>query len=895
MNLVKRAGVYRELAILTAMLILTALLSFPARAEEAESQHEHVRVGFFAMDGYHMMDEDGNRSGYGYDFLRLMARYWDADYEYIGYDKSWEDMQRMLLDGEIDMVTSARKTPAREEVFDFSRPIGTSNGILTIRGDNTAIVEGQYSTYNGMRVALLNGNSRNAEFAEYAQTKGFTYNPVYFDSTEKMAEALQNGTVDAIVTSSLRRINNERILEKFGSSDFYVIVKKGNTELLNQVNYAIDQMNAAEGNWKTTLYNKNYESTDAKNLKYTEEEKRIIAQYSKDNPLHILCDPTRYPYSYTENGKVKGILPDYFRKIADYAGLSYVFLVAATSVEYIVDTPHNQTASKPTDAAVAPGAETLTTSTRQEMMEAVRDGKADAAFVYYYMAQAFVNGDTTGTMTYTPLEQPTFSYRMVVSSTENHALAGILTKAMYAMPENLVEDLAAQYTAYKATNLTFADMIRLHPAAALLIFGFISCMAVTLIIIMSRLQTRRELQLAAQQKAEEMTTLAEQAQAASKAKSVFLSNMSHDIRTPMNAIIGFTNIALHQDSVPEIHNCLKKIEDSSDHLLSLLNDILDLSRIESGKVVFSPVPADITAVTDSAIEIINGTLLSRSLNFEVHREPMENPYVMTEPVRIREILVNILNNAVKFTNDGGTIRLDVSNRPGADAQHRVVCYRVQDTGVGMSEEFLTKLFDEFAQEKNDARTQYKGTGLGMPITKGYVEMMGGTIAVESKKGVGTTFTVEIPMELTSSEKVEKTKKPAKRKSLKGIKVLLAEDNDLNAELATILLEDSEMIVTHAADGQEVVDLFANHPAGTYDIILMDIMMPKMDGLQAAKAIRAMQAERPDAEEIPIIALSANAFAEDVQTSLDAGMNGHVSKPLNVAEVAKVIARNLNKS
>lgn len=213
----------------------------------------------------------------------------------------------------------------------------------------------------------------------------------------------------------------------------------------------------------------------------------------------------------------------------------------------------------------------------------------------------------------------------------------------------------------------------------------------------------------------------------------------------------------------------------------------------------------------------------------------------------------------------------------------------------MSEEFQTKLFDEFEQEKNDARTQYKGTGLGMPIAKRYVELMGGTIAVESKKGVGTTFTVEIPMELTSSEKVEKTKKPAKRKSLKGIKVLLAEDNDLNAELAAILLEDSEMIVTRAADGQEVADLFANHPAGTYDIILMDIMMPKMDGLQAAKAIRAMQAERPDAEEIPIIALSANAFAEDVQTSLDAGMNGHVSKPLNVAEVAKVIARNLNKS
>ena len=946
MNVTKRARTCGGLAILMTMLLLTALLSLSASAAETVSQHERVRVGFFAMDGYHMMDEDGNRSGYGYDFLRLMARYWDVDYEYVGYDKSWEEMQQMLIDGEIDMVTSARRTPEREELFDFSRPIGTNNGILTVRSDNSTIVEGKYSTYDGMRVALLRGNSRNDEFAEYARTKGFTYKSVYFDSAEEIAEALQNGTVDAIVTSSLRKMNNERILEKFGSSDFYVIVKKGNTELLNKINYAIDQMNAAEGSWKTTLYNKNYETTDTKNLEYTEEEKRIIAQYSKENPLHVLCDPTRYPYSYTENGEVKGILPDYFRKIADYAGLSYEFLVPATRDEYIayqsnkdavnisidarldtdnyaetkewgltapyitmrmarvtrrdfdgkinVVTTVNQSASTSIEDVLAPGAEKLMCSTRQEMMEAVRNGKADAAFVYYRMAQAFVNSDTTGTMTYTLLEQPTFSYRMVVSSTENHALAGILTKAMYAMPDNLVEDLATQYTTYKATNLTLADMIRLHPVTAVAITVFISWMAVTMIIIVNRLRTRRKLQLAAQQKAKEMTVLAEQAQAASKAKSTFLSNMSHDIRTPMNAIIGFTNIALHQDSVPEMHNCLKKIEESSDHLLSLLNDVLDISRIESGKVEFSPVPANITAVTDSVIEIVKGMILNRELNFEVHREPLQNPYVMTEPVRIREILVNILNNAVKFTKDGGTIRFDAGSRPGADAQHIVICYRIKDTGIGMSEEFQKKLFDEFAQEENGVRTQYKGTGLGMPISKKYVELMGGTITVDSRKGVGTTFTVEIPMELTNAEKVEKTKPLAQHNDLKGIKVLLAEDNDLNAELATILLEDLGMTVTRAADGQEVVDLFAEHPAGTYDIILMDIMMPKMDGHQAAKAIRAMYADRSDAEEIPIIALSANAFSEDVQASLDAGMNGHVSKPLNMEEVTKVIERNLNR-
>ena len=946
MNVTKRARTCRGLAILMTMLLLTALLPLSASAAETVSQHERVRVGFFAMDGYHMMDEDGNRSGYGYDFLRLMARYWDVDYEYVGYDKSWDEMQRMLIDGEIDMVTSARRTPEREELFDFSRPIGTNNGILTVRSDNSTIVEGKYSTYDGMRVALLRGNSRNDEFAEYARTKGFTYKSVYFDSAEEIAEALQNGTVDAIVTSFLRKMNNERILEKFGSSDFYVIVKKGNTELLNKINYAIDQMNAAEGSWKTTLYHKNYETTDTKNLEYTEEEKRIIAQYSKENPLHVLCDPTRYPYSYTENGEVKGILPDYFRKIADYAGLSYEFLVPATRDEYIayqsnkdavnisidarldtdnyaetkewgltapyitmrmarvtrrdfdgkinVVTTVNQTASTSIEDVLAPGAEKLMCSTRQEMMEAVRDGKADAAFVYYYMAQAFINSDTTGTMTYTLLEQPTFSYRMVVSSTENHALAGILTKAMYAMPDNLVEDLATQYTTYKATNLTLVDMICLHPVTAVAIIVFISWMAVTLIVILNRLQTRRKLQLAAQQKAKEMTVLAEQAQAASKAKSTFLSNMTHDIRTPMNAIIGFTNIALHQDSVPEMHNCLKKIKESSDHLLSLLNDVLDLSRIESGKVEFSPVPTNITAVTDSVIEIVKGMLLNRELNFEVHREPLQNPYVMTEPVRIREILVNILNNAVKFTKDGGTIRFDAGGRPGVDAQHIVICYRIKDTGIGMSEDFQKKIFDEFAQEENGVRTQYKGTGLGMPISKKYIELMGGTITVDSRKGVGTTFTVEIPMELTNAEKVEKTKPLVQHNDLKGIKVLLAEDNDLNAELATMLLEDLGMTVTRAADGQEVVDLFAEYPAGTYDIILMDIMMPKMDGHQTAKAIRAMYADRSDAEEIPIIALSANAFSEDVQASLDAGMNGHVSKPLNMEEVTKVIERNLNR-
>ena len=383
---------------------------------------------------------------------------------------------------------------------------------------------------------------------------------------------------------------------------------------------------------------------------------------------------------------------------------------------------------------------------------------------------------------------------------------------------------------------------------------------------------------------------AEEADAANKAKSAFLLSMSHDIRTPMNAIIGFTNIALHQNKVSDIHDSLEKVQQSSNHLLSLLNDVLDFSRIESGKVTISPKPVDIIQLTDNVQAIMNGLLYNRDLKFEVHRENLKNPYVLADVLRIREVLVNLLGNAVKFTKDGGEITLDISSYPGADEKHIITRYVVRDNGIGMSEEFKKKLFDPFSQEDYaNARTLYKGTGLGMAITKKYVEMMGGSIAVESKKGAGSTFTVEIPLELPE-QVIPSEQKQHLHRDLTGIHVLMAEDNDLNAELATMILEDAGMIVTRASDGKEVVDLFKNQPRGTYDLILMDIMMPNMDGHQAAKAIRALGIERSDAVTIPIIALSANAFIDDIQESLDSGMNDHISKPINTEELIDTITK-----
>ena len=383
------------------------------------------------------------------------------------------------------------------------------------------------------------------------------------------------------------------------------------------------------------------------------------------------------------------------------------------------------------------------------------------------------------------------------------------------------------------------------------------------------------------------------AENANRAKTIFLNNMSHDIRTPMNAIMGFTDIAMKYHPKPEVENCLQKIRESSEHLLTLINDVLDISRIESGKIKFAPIGVDIVEVTDTVLSIMYGFLSNRNITFHTHLAIPETRYVLADAVRIREVLVNILGNAVKFTGDGGSIPFTSDYLPGADDRHMIVRYRVTDTGVGMTKEFLKHIFDEFSQEESSARTHYKGSGLGMAISKRYVDLMGGNISVESEKGKGSTFTVELPLELTEADKVQKQASPGDSTDLTGVKILMAEDNDLNAEIAMVQLEELGIHITRASDGKEALKIFASNQPGTFDIIFMDIMMPKMNGYEATKAIRALQ-NRPDARTIPIIAMTANAFAEDVQASLDAGMNDHLSKPIVMEEVIKTIARNIRQ-
>jgi signal transduction histidine kinase/CheY-like chemotaxis protein len=410
----------------------------------------------------------------------------------------------------------------------------------------------------------------------------------------------------------------------------------------------------------------------------------------------------------------------------------------------------------------------------------------------------------------------------------------------------------------------------------------IFALGMTYIYVYYKKKYNAEKDKAQQKKLAEALTAAEEA---SRAKSEFLSRMSHDIRTPINGIVGMTGIALRNSRDPErVEDCLHKIDDSSQHLCSLINDVLDMSRIESGKVSVNEAPFDLNTVAEKCSSIIRGQLVDKKIDFITDFEGIKHSALIGDAMHLERIIINILGNSVKFTNEGGKIIFRIEEL--ADDEENVLFrMQFQDTGVGMSKEFLPKVFDVFAQDIEQSRTNYQGTGLGMSITKQFVEMLNGSIEVKSEKNVGTEFTVELPFVINREVEQEEVQSQNEF-SLADYRILLVEDNELNAEIAEEILKDAGADVTVAQNGKIAVDICAKSEKSYFDLILMDIMMPEMDGLTATRAIRSM--ERTDMHTIPIIAMTANAFAEDRKAAMEAGMNGYVTKPIDVAALMKEI-------
>lgn len=938
----RRIGGMRLLAAVLAVFFAASFFSAHIYAKEEDSR-QVLKVGFYACDGYHMINENGVRSGYGYDFLRLAARYLDVTYEYVGYEDSWEDMCKMLTNGEIDFVTSAFQSPEREEEFDFSKPIGTNSGILSIKSGNAAIVAQDYETYNDITVGMLKNDSRIESFKTFAKEKGFTYRTVYYPNIDELTAALEKGSVDAVVTNSLRQTENERIIERFDTKDFCAMVKKGNEELLEQINYAIDQMNMVEGDWKNELNNKYYAWDNEKNIQFSEEELEIIRQYaSGEKTLTISANADRAPYSYVENGELKGIIPDYFAKIAEYAGIPYEVKVASSSEElikwqedgtaniivdgripneswieekdYALTEPYmtmkiamvtrrdftgdikkiaviNSQGLFGIEEELAKDAEWIMVEGREAGMQAVLNGEADATFVYQYTAQEFVNRDERGLLNYVALESPTYDYRMILCNGVNHAMAGIITKCIYALPDGTIEEIATQYTNYKAENTTLFTLIRIHPALSALVLVMIIAMLLFMVALTMKMRENRKLIAIEQKKADEMANLAAREKAANDSKSRFLFSMSHDIRTPLNAVIGYTDLALDIEiGNRQLRDYLVKIRHSGTYLMEIINDVLEMSRIESKKVQLNERENNLIDLVEDVAIIVGGEARKKHQLFEVDLSQVQQPCVICDEVRVKEILVNLLNNSIKFTPEGGRVSFWVCQQPSDEVKWGNYEIHVKDNGLGIKEDFLNRLFEPFERECSSTISGIQGTGLGLSIVKGYVDLMKGTIDVVSKENHGTEFILRFCFKITEGVREKKVLQVSDNRKIQfhDKRVLLVEDNELNREIVSTILTKAGFTVVEADDGLVAVEKVKESKGTYFDVILMDIQMPGMDGYTATREIRSL----PDRKmaNVPIIALSANAFEEDRKESLQAGMNAHIAKPLQMEELVRTLAQ-----
>ena len=880
-----------------------------------KEENKTVRVGYFPYANFQEGGYGEHKQGAGYEYLQKISYITGWKYEYV-YG-SFKECLDMLADGEIDLLGSVSYTPERAESIDYSTYAeGTERYWIYTREEHANLADGDLKQMNGCRIGATDGSYQKELLEKWLDSNQIQAEVVICKGYDEMIEKLDADELDALVVPALS-VNSDFIaIANIGAGDCYFGVSKSRPDLLGELNSALEEINNTETDYSSKLYAR-YEGKAVINYALNKEEKQWLDAHENTICVGYLKD--NLPFCGEENGKLTGILGTVLDTVQekykitikavpcstgeqmnealqsgeiDIAGPIIQDLYTQEQFQVILTdeifdiTPvviykgNEYRSSLSTIAAtdtslyselmvsfLFPDAEIKQYDTQEECLEAVANGKAGATVIPSSKINLLNESPMTKSLSFAEMAKR--QELALFTKRENRRAATIINKAI-EQSSNVLNGVVLAQNSVSEKKMTLQDVFAEYGGLAV---GVSFVIVFVLLLLVYSLSVSRKKQMEALKEAQD-------ANAANIAKTTFLNHMSHDIRTPMNAIVGFTDIAMKRKPDKEVEDCLKKIRQSSEYLMTLINDVLDISRIESGKLEYKPVPADLRDIINTVSSIARGYMENRDLNFCVSREELKTPYVMADELRIREVLLNIISNAVKFTKDGGTISFVAENCPGNDEHHVIVRYRISDTGIGMSEEFQSRIFDEFTQENDGARTSYKGTGLGMAIAKKYVDLMGGKIEVSSRQGIGSTFTVEIPLRIAEQVLTEKEEKLRKDMDLHGLHVLLAEDNDLNAEIAVSLLEEQGMIVTRAADGKSALLQFCNTAPGTFDLILMDIMMPEMNGYETTKAIRNLS-DRPDGKEIPIIAMTANAFAEDVQAALDAGMDDHVAKPMDM--------------
>lgn len=925
-------------------LLVFIMLAFNLSVLAQTSEKRVLRVAFPQVDGMSWTAEDGTHHGMLVDYLNEIAKYTGWEYEYI--DTKGPAMLNEFVEGKYELMGGNYYIPALEKYYAYPNyNMGYSRSLLLARSDDRSIHSYDLESMNGKTIGVYENARENIRrLKEFMAINGLYCNIRYYKQEDMVGKIglypyLAKGEIDLLLNNVAHISDSVRVVVAYDSQPYYIVTNPGNKEVLDGLNMALERILDANPNFAAERYAVNFPDRlvniqlSDRDLEYVNERKTITVAvpenwyplYCKETPLKnhtgIMADVLdeiksftglRFSYVYAKNyadairliqqGDAD-ILGFFLGDENDAAQLGLALSASYVSANNII--VRNKACSYP-----APGlVEALVENQRlpsgisvekirfypsiKEALFAVNNGEAD--FIYGLssrMEQDILRYHFTNLAPVTLVnDQSTISFALPIPVDPD--LLTILNKAINNLSESertVIRNRNLESIGVSEFSLT--DFIYANPLQFMFIVMF----------VLSVLFTALLLAIGARMKATVIQGNLKRAEAANLAKSEFLSRMSHEIRTPMNGIVGMSTIAMQNiDNTDKIKDCLEKVIMSSKHLLALINDVLDMSKIESGKVELRHESFNFRAFLQDLENLYGEQAKSKGISYETILASDLEVQIIGDSLRLNQVLSNLLSNALKFTPAKGMIKLRVS-KTGEDQENVYLRFEVIDTGCGIAEENYDKIFESFEQENVDVTYKYGGTGLGLSIVKRFTGLMGGGIHVTSVQGNGSTFTVDLPF-----GKIKESGKPTRFSDIngrndlakdcyavdydfKGKRILLVEDNELNREIAEELIGVTGASVESAEDGVQAVEMFKESAEGYYDLILMDVQMPHMDGYEATRCIRALG--RSDAQKVPIFAMTANAFAEDVQKSREAGMNAHISKPLDIRAVYKQMNRYL---
>lgn len=927
----RRKHFIQRAALLLAVICFLSTFPLCSSADEGLPAHRTVRVGLPEHEPSADGRSDSKNTIFDKQYLQAIAEY--SNWEFIYVDAPWKQCLEMTEKGELDLLLDVTKTTERLPYLDFSKEAMGMEMCYLIAPVDSQLTYNDYPAFNGLRVGYEEGGTILGDLMDYGQAMGFTIQGRTYHSNREMYRALQAGEIDAIVQTSYVEIPaGFVVLCKCSPSPVYIATSKKTPALKRDLDKAMAQLLLYNPDFNAYIYQKIFGSTQTQDERYTLQEQAYLAAQPV---VKVYYEKDWAPFEYEKNGEAAGITPDVIRAIGADTGIRFRFIetssteaiydqldeesadaVMAVSYDHLwaythkLDTTqpyvsgsilrvtknadvHPQTVAVVKDiyltseiARAYPYLLPVEFSTFNECMDAVAQGTADCTFLNYYQASYFRTLSSFDAFSYQPVDAITQGIALGVTKDSNPALFGILSKSLQRISKNELQDILSRDAAI-AEPLSPQMLLKHYPTQTAAAIGLFAILLSLLIFMAVTSSQRRQQNLVLAQAKKE-------AEHANRAKSDFLANMSHDMRTPLNAIVGMTNMAIDTiDEKKQALDYLQIVKASSLHLLSLINDVLDISKIEHQKMLLTQKEFSLPDLLTEVKKIIWPLLQQKRQHFTLETGTVTEEYLIGDMPRIKQILLNFLSNAIKYTPLDGSIQLTIREKPASDAHSILLEIACTDTGIGIDTECQQTIFEPFVREVRSPINPVEGTGLGLAIVRNIVTAMNGTLSLVSKKGHGSTFTAVIPLEIAAKASGPKAPAPRNEQYLAGRHILVAEDQAINYEVIEYLLQAAGAVVERAENGQEALQRFCTAAPGSIDLILMDIMMPLMDGYAATRAIRS--SDHPDARTIPIVAMTANAFSEDIQKSLDAGMDAHISKPVDPATVKKTLRQVFQKA